>query len=160
MRPFCLIGMTIAPWPVTMRNCVAPSLCLEPEMSSASSGAGTCQRSTSGLLFLWKRGDRHRARGPALDDDDAGVLGDGLVRVGGVGLGAATDRDHHLPGPGGRDRHADITDRPDERLLGLVIGHAPNRTAAHENSEGQSADFTNLPRADARAPPRGARRRR
>src|SRR5881275_2622877 len=96
-RAFCLMGMTNAPCPVTIRNCVAPSLCLEPEISSASSGAGTCQNST-GLSFLRQRGDRHRARGAALDDDDARVLGDRLVGIGGEALAAATDGQHDLAG--------------------------------------------------------------
>src|SRR4051795_6841623 len=104
-RAFCLTGITNAPWPVTMRNCVAPSLCFEPDTSSASSGAGTCQNST-GLSFLRNWGDRHRAAGAALDDDDAGVLGDGLVGEGGEGLGAAADRQHHLARTRRGDGHA------------------------------------------------------
>ena len=51
-RARCLTGMTKLPCPVTIRNCVA-SLCrLEPEMSSASFGAGTCQNSMTISLSL------------------------------------------------------------------------------------------------------------
>jgi hypothetical protein len=43
-RAFCFTGVTKQPCPVTMRNCVA-SLCrFEPEISRASFGAGTCQK--------------------------------------------------------------------------------------------------------------------
>src|SRR3954453_14829315 len=126
-RAFCLIGMTNAPCPVTIRNCVAPSLCLEPEISSASSGAGTCQNST-GLSFLRQRGDGHRARVAALDDDDASVLGDRLVGVGGKALGAAADVQHHLAGPTRWDGHAHVTDRADQLGLGTGLGHAAHRT--------------------------------
>src|SRR3954463_625577 len=97
-RAFCLMGMTNAPCPVTIRNCVAPSLCLEPEISSTSSGAGTCQNST-GLSFLRQRGDGHRARGAALDDDDASMLGDRLGGLGGQKLGGAPGGQHPPPRP-------------------------------------------------------------
>src|SRR3954451_8896196 len=122
-RAFCLMGMTNAPCPVTIRNCVAPSLCLDPEISSASSGAGTCQKST-GSPSLRKRRDRHRARRPALDDDDAGVLGHGLVGVRGEGLVAAADGQHDLARSARGDRHAHETDRADQAGLGTGLGHA------------------------------------
>ena len=47
-RAFCLTGMTKHPCPVTIRNGVPCALLLEPEMSSASLGAGTCQNNMVG----------------------------------------------------------------------------------------------------------------
>ena len=47
-----MTGTTKLPCPVTIRNCV-PSFCpFEPEISSASFGAGTCQKAAQGLLLL------------------------------------------------------------------------------------------------------------
>src|SRR5580698_2791215 len=45
IRACCFTGRTKLPCPVTMRNCVASLSRLEPEMSSASLGAGTRQNS-------------------------------------------------------------------------------------------------------------------
>ena len=42
-RAFCLIGNTKQPCPVTIRNCVSWARRLDPEIKSASLGAGTCQ---------------------------------------------------------------------------------------------------------------------
>src|ERR1700728_5178903 len=47
-RAFCLIGRTKHPWPVTIRNWVSCDLRREPEMRSASLGAGTCQKNMMG----------------------------------------------------------------------------------------------------------------
>ena len=43
---FCFIGMTMQPWPVTIRNCAASSPPRDPETTRASFGAGTIQKST------------------------------------------------------------------------------------------------------------------
>jgi hypothetical protein len=105
---FCLIGMTNAPWPVTIRNCVAASRCFEPEIKRAWSGAGTCHGN-----FKWassrKWSDRHGARGPLVDHDHAGVLGDRLIRIGSERLGSAADRQHDLASADG-DRDAQVAD--------------------------------------------------
>ena len=49
MRAFCFTGTTKQPCPVTMRNCVASFPRFEPEISSASFGAGTCQKNMTGF---------------------------------------------------------------------------------------------------------------
>src|SRR3977135_1088024 len=92
-RAFCLIGITKQPWPVTMRNCVSSALRLEPEIKSASLGAGTCQKSRRSPFrdraSSRKRGDADGSSGKALDDQDSGVFGDVLVRACGERFGAS-----------------------------------------------------------------------
>lgn len=53
MRTFCLTGRTRLPCPVTMRNWVSCAWCLDPEMSIASLGAGTCQKNMTDHLTSW-----------------------------------------------------------------------------------------------------------
>lgn len=50
MRAFCFTGSTKLPCPVTIRNWVSRVCPLEPEMSIASLGAGTCQKNMGRLL--------------------------------------------------------------------------------------------------------------
>lgn len=50
MRAFCFTGSTKLPCPVTIRNWVSSVCPLEPEMSIASLGAGTCQKNMGRLL--------------------------------------------------------------------------------------------------------------
>lgn len=50
MRAFCFTGSTKLPCPVTIRNWVSSACPLEPDMSIASLGAGTCQKNIGRLL--------------------------------------------------------------------------------------------------------------
>src|SRR6478735_3134428 len=86
MRAFCLTGTTKLPWPVTIRNWVSCDCRLEPEMSMASLGAGTCQNNMTNHLTCnsstraagppdsgRQRLDEHRPGGDRVGHDHPGV---------------------------------------------------------------------------------------
>src|SRR5580692_5335993 len=101
-RARCFTGSTKQPCPVTMRNCAC--FPLEPEISRASFGAGTCQKNMTaslatdpyGGVLLQKLGHEYGARRQALNDHDAAMPGNGLVRPGSKRLAAAAHGDQHL----------------------------------------------------------------
>ena len=128
-RAFCLMGRTNEPCPVTMRNCVAPSLCLEPEMSSASSGAGTCQNSirASQVVGFRERCDVDRTWGSDLDDHHGGVFGDRRVAPRREAFRPAPDGDHDLARPVRRDRDSHPSDTT-RQLVGIGV-----RDVMHQN---------------------------
>src|SRR5205085_5379439 len=105
IRAFCLTGRTKLPCPVTMRNCVSCAWRFEPEINRASFGAGTCQKNMGDSFGdgLREGRDDDRTCGRAVDDQDAGVLLDLLVRPGRECLRPATYRKEHLTRTIGRD---------------------------------------------------------
>src|SRR3954454_16845945 len=151
-RAFCLIGMTNAPWPVTIRNCDA-SLCLDPDIRSASSGAGTCQKSMDPPLLQW--GNRDRPCGAVLNDDNAHVLLDRFVRESGKGLGATSHRDDHLARSIGRDRNTDMTDLADEPGIRFRVIHGKGASPFEASSHGPGRTASGGARAKGRFPEGG-----
>src|ERR1700730_4323892 len=120
IRAFCLIGITKLPWPVTIRNCVSWLRRFEPEIRSASFGAGTCQKSMGNSTrsdWLGERRDDDGTRRHALDDHDSAVPGDGLVGPRRERLGPAPYREQHLARPAHRNGNGDPPDRSEQALL-------------------------------------------
>src|SRR5215813_3658969 len=140
-------GSTNAPWPVMTLNGAPPRPNLPPEISIASSGAGTRYPSIFHLQLSYPKGPREQAwpalpvllhkwfigegvqrigpladiNGPGpprFDDQDFRSLGQRGERPGQVGLRAAADLDDHFPGSGLAPRgHAEHADRADKRGL-------------------------------------------
>jgi hypothetical protein len=117
---FCFTGTTKEPCPVTVRNCVASFRRFEPEISSASFGAGTCQKNIGGSPWGvatagW--GHEHRTCRDGVDDHDAAVPRDRLIGPGGKRLAATAHRQQHLAGPLRRDGYRDPPDLSDKAFL-------------------------------------------
>src|SRR5258708_2753166 len=126
-RALCLIGITKLPWPVTMRNWVSCRRCFEPEIRSASLGAGMRQNNMgiSRSDRLGEPRDENRTRGHALDDHDAAVPRHRLVRPGRERLGPAPDRKQHLARPTGWYRDGHPPDRSEKILCSVSQGRPP-----------------------------------
>src|ERR1700728_2405880 len=123
IRARCFTGRTKLPWPVTMRNCVASERRLEPEMSSASLGAGTCQNNmVDSFSSLGKWGDEDRAGRQRFDDRDPRVAGDWLIGPGGERLAGAANGEQYLAGAVCRNGDCNPPDLAEEALF-RVHGH-------------------------------------
>lgn len=120
IRAFCLTGITKLPCPVTIRNWVSWACRLDPEISNASLGAGTCQNNITGSSRLGERYDHDGARRSVLHHHHQRVPGDRPVRPGRERLAAAAHRHQHLAGPVRRDRDRDPADRADRALVRLL----------------------------------------
>src|SRR5258708_29977735 len=145
-----------------MRNSVPSLLLLEPEMSRASFGAGTCQNSM--IASFWpfagpkaglkrNRGYQDRARRQCLDDHDTAVPRDRLIGQRGEHLTAAANRQQHLAGAIRRNGNSNPSDLADQALV--RTRHALRTWEHVPPAFTLNAPFTGIPLAAGR--PHGGR---
>src|ERR1700722_10563792 len=105
-----------------MRNCVSCDWRLDPEISRASLGAGTCQNNMAPPRRRLREGrDDDRTRRGALDDQHPGVLGDRLIRPRRERLRPTPHGYEHFARTGFGDRDGDPSDGADHALFSVRL---------------------------------------